>query len=109
MNDQKIKLFPHAKLECKCIAFSFPLFLLLAAPLYGQSSRTTLVADGFQANDVTFDAKRNVVYVANQIMNRIDVFSTASLQRTASIKVSSPMSVDVSYDGKTLYVASSTD
>lgn len=58
--------------------------------------------------DLTYDAKRQRLYIANSGMNRLEVFDIKSKQFIAPIKVGQlPRSMALTPDGNTLYVANS--
>jgi hypothetical protein len=73
-----------------------------AAPLdFGNSMAVPKLA--------VYDGTRQQVFVSNTSLNEVDVFSTATRQRTATIAVPCPFGIDMSADGNTLYVGTFSD
>ena len=59
-----------------------------------------------QIPDLTYDAQRNLVYLANSIRNQVEIYSVESRQLVGSIPTGlQPASLALSPDGQTLYVA----
>jgi hypothetical protein len=58
---------------------------------------------------VVYDGTRQQAFVSNTSLNEVDVFSTATHQRTATIAVPYPFGIDMSTDGNTLYVGTFSD
>jgi IPT/TIG domain len=58
---------------------------------------------------VVYDGTRQQAFVSNSSLNEVDVFSTATYQRTATIAVPYPFGIDMSADGNTLYVGTFSD
>src|SRR5207244_9605613 len=57
--------------------------------------------------DMVSDSSRNLLYIANSGLNRVEVFDTKAMQFLAPIKVGQlPRSLALSPDGGTLYAAS---
>jgi len=57
----------------------------------------------------TYDAANKHVFVANRAMNRVEVFSSADQTRVAQITVPAASSADLSADGATLWVGTTTE
>lgn len=55
------------------------------------------------------DATRQQVFVSNTLLNEVDVFSTVTRQRLATIPVPDPYGIDITADGSTVYVGTFTD
>jgi hypothetical protein len=58
---------------------------------------------------IAYDAANKYVFVANRAMNRVEVFSTADPTRVAQIAVPAASSADLSADGATLWVGTTTE
>jgi hypothetical protein len=58
---------------------------------------------------IAYDAANKHVFVANRAMNRVEVFSTADQTRVAQITVPAASSADLSVDGATLWVGTTTE
>jgi hypothetical protein len=58
---------------------------------------------------IVYDFHNKHVFVANPAMNRVEVFSNASQTRSTSIDVPGASSVDISADGSTLWVGTTTE
>lgn len=57
---------------------------------------------------IVYDAVRNRIFVANRLMNRVDVFSTDQ-ELIARIPVAEPTSIDFSADGTKIWVGSAVE
>jgi len=57
---------------------------------------------------IAYDATNKHVFVANRAMNRVEVFSAADHTRVAQITVPAATSADLSADGATLWVGTTT-
>jgi hypothetical protein len=57
---------------------------------------------------MVYDAANHHLYVANRARNRVEIFSTQDGSRAGSIDIAGASSVDVSPDGKTVWVGSVT-
>jgi hypothetical protein len=57
---------------------------------------------------MVYDAASHHLYVANRARNRVEIFSTQDGSRAGSIDIAGASSVDVSPDGKTVWVGSVT-
>jgi uncharacterized protein (TIGR03437 family) len=56
--------------------------------------------------DLAYDSQRQLVYLANRDQNRIEVYSTSAQRLLAPLNVgTTPVSVAISHDKQTLYVA----
>ena len=53
---------------------------------------------------IAYDSAHKQVFVANRAMNRVEVFSTSSLARTAQVYVPAATSADISADGATVWI-----
>jgi DNA-binding beta-propeller fold protein YncE len=61
-----------------------------------------------QLNDLIYDAPRNRIYIANTGLNRVEVYDIGQQQLLTPIKVGQlPISMALTPDGTTLYVANS--
>jgi hypothetical protein len=58
---------------------------------------------------IVYDGARQQIFVSNTLLNEVDVFSTVSRQRIATIVVPDPFGIDISADGNTIYVGTFTD
>ena len=58
---------------------------------------------------IAYDATNKYVFVANRGMNRVEVFSSADQTRVAQITLAAASSVDLSADGATLWVGTTTE
>jgi len=58
---------------------------------------------------IAYDAANKHAFVANRAMNRIEVFSSADQTRVAQITLSAASSADLSADGATLWVGTTTE
>src|SRR5258708_35154776 len=59
-----------------------------------------------QAIDLTYDSQRNLVYIANQNQNRIEVYSVSQGRLLNPINIGNlPASVAIPPDKQTLYIA----
>jgi len=58
---------------------------------------------------IVYDKARQRVFVANRAMNRIEVFSSGDQTSLGQIAVPAPTSVDLSIDGKTLWIGSEVE
>jgi len=58
---------------------------------------------------IVYDAANKHVFVANRAMNRVEVFSSADQTRLAQITVPAASSADLSADGATLWVGTTTE
>ncbi len=58
---------------------------------------------------ITYDATNKHVFIANRAMNRVEVFSSADQTRVAQIVVPAASSADLSADGATLWVGTTTE
>jgi hypothetical protein len=58
---------------------------------------------------IVYDAATKHVFVANRAMNRVEVFSSADQTRVAQITLPAASSVDLSADGATLWVGTTTE
>jgi len=58
---------------------------------------------------IAYDATNKHVFVANRAMNRVEVFSTADQTRVAQITVPAASSADLSADGATLWIGTTTE
>jgi hypothetical protein len=58
---------------------------------------------------IAYDAANKHVFVANRAMNRVEVFSTSDQTRAAQIVVPGAASADISADGATLWVGTTTE
>jgi len=58
---------------------------------------------------IAYDAANKHVFVANCAMNRVEVFSTSDLTRAAQISIPGASSADISVDGTTLWVGTTTE
>jgi hypothetical protein len=58
---------------------------------------------------IAYDAANKHLFVANRAMNRVEVISTADLARVARISIPGASSVDVSFDGATVWVGTITN
>ena len=58
---------------------------------------------------IAYDAANKRVFIANRAMNRVEVFSTADRTRVAQVAVPAASSADLSADGSTLWVGSTTE
>ncbi len=58
---------------------------------------------------IAYDATNKRVFVANRAMNRVEVFSTADQTRVAQITVPAASSADLSADGATLWIGTTTE
>src|SRR5258707_3691923 len=58
---------------------------------------------------ITYDAANKHVFVANRAMNRVEVFSSADQARVAQITVPAASSADLSADGATLWIGTTTE
>lgn len=58
---------------------------------------------------IAYDVARQQIFVSNTLLNEVDVFSTVSRKRIATIAVPDPFGLDISADGNTVYVGSFTD
>jgi IPT/TIG domain len=57
---------------------------------------------------IAFDSINKHVFVANPAMNRVEVFSNTSQTRMSSVDVPGASSVDISADGSTIWVGTTT-
>jgi len=101
------------------IALPTAIFLTLlcsvASANSAESTCTTSIASSLdvpvsgQISDIFIDDQCKYVYAANKAQNRIEVFSIPTQTLGAPIRVgSSPISLDASPDGQTLYVINSS-
>jgi len=58
---------------------------------------------------IAYDATNKHVFAANRAMNRVEVFSTADQTRVAQITVPAASSADLSADGATLWIGTTTE
>lgn len=58
---------------------------------------------------IAYDFVNKRIFVANRAMNRVEVFSTANQTRVAQIAVPAASSADLSVDGATLWVGTTTE
>jgi len=58
---------------------------------------------------IVYDGPRQQIFVSNTTLNEVDVFSTTTRQRTATIAVPYPFGIDITADGSTVYVGTLTD
>ncbi|HXN50296.1 MAG TPA: IPT/TIG domain-containing protein [Candidatus Acidoferrum sp.] len=58
---------------------------------------------------IAYDAANKHVFVTNRAMNRVEVFSSADQTRVAQITLPAASSADLSADGATLWVGSTTE
>ncbi|MCU1239496.1 MAG: hypothetical protein JWO71_222 [Candidatus Acidoferrum typicum] len=58
---------------------------------------------------IAYDAANKHVFVANRAMNRVEIFSTFDQTRVAQIAVPGATSADISADGATLWVGTTTE
>jgi IPT/TIG domain len=102
------------------LSHSASLSLLVQAGVGALLPRTTYVrTDTVAALDdptgearhrrIAYDFVNKRVFVANRAMNRVEVFSTANQTRVAQITVPAASSADLSADGATLWVGTTTE
>ncbi len=58
---------------------------------------------------IVYDGARQHILVSNTLLNEVDVFSTVTHRQIATIAVPDPFGIDLSADGKTIYVGTFTD
>jgi sugar lactone lactonase YvrE len=101
------------------LSHSATLTLTVQASVGPPLPRTTYVrTDAVAASDdppgeprhrhIAYDAANKHVFVANRAMNRVEVFSTLDQTRVAEISVAGASSTDISADGATLWVGTTT-
>jgi len=109
-----------AQCESGSLSHSATLALTLRAAVGALLPRTTYVrTDAVAASDdpvgearhrrIAYDAVNKHVFVANRAMNRIEIFSAADQTRVAQISIPGASSADLSADGATLWVGTTTE
>lgn len=74
----------------------------LRAGWNNQTSYVSTLATPFSA---VYDPVHRMIYSANQVWDRVDVISDATLALTKSISIQDPRGMDISVDGNTVWVA----
>jgi hypothetical protein len=58
---------------------------------------------------IAYDSARQLVFVANRAMNRVEVFSSTTATRVAQVSVPGASSADLSADGTTVWIGTVTE
>jgi hypothetical protein len=79
---------------------------------YVRTDSTSAADDPFgepHHRHIAYDAANKHVFVANRVMNRVEVFSGTSQTRAAQISVPGASSADLSADGSTVWIGTSLE
>jgi hypothetical protein len=79
---------------------------------YVRTDSTSAADDPFgeaHHRHIAYDAVNKRVFVANPAMNRVEVFSSTDLTRTAQISIPGASSADLSADGSTVWIGTSLE
>ena len=74
----------------------------------GWTNRTSYVPTRATPFSAVYDPTHQLIYSSNQIWNRVDVISDATHSIVRSLPVRDPRGLDISVDGKTIWVATGT-
>ncbi|HST08922.1 MAG TPA: hypothetical protein VLL05_00990, partial [Terriglobales bacterium] len=71
------------------------------------TTRSSYVEVGGPIHDIAYDPTHKLVFAANPQLNEVEVVSTNTLQRLPPFPISQPYTLDVTPDGKRLWVGNS--